>query len=191
MSDTINPTDTINSTNGLPSSWTDERTALLCKLYANGDSASLIASEIGGITRNAVIGKIHRLGLPSRPSIRTLPHSRHRAPIFRLPPSSMPRDRNLTRTINKRQRKVTPMEPEVIDYIIPPEQRRSLLELSRHTCRWPVNDVGDPDFYFCGSPNADVIENRPYCGYHMRVAYAPRRQYVEKHPFVPYRGQRA
>lgn len=193
MSDIINPTDAINPTNGLPSSWTDERVALLCKLHANGDSASLIAAELGGVTRNAVIGKCHRLGLLSRASIRTLPHGNYRATSFTLPTSRMRanRDRSLTQTINqKRQRKVPPMElPEV--YIIPPEQRCSLLELSRHTCRFPIGEPSEPDFYFCGSPEADITEDRPYCHFHMRTAYGPRRQYVEQRPFHPYRGQRA
>ena len=61
-------------------------------------------------------------------------------------------------------------EPEFIDNVIPLGQRRTLLELTEETCRWPIGDPGQPDFFFCGG---QTITGLPYCAYHSRVAYQP------------------
>jgi GcrA cell cycle regulator len=74
------------------------------------------------------------------------------------------------------------MEPEAepIDNVIPLGQRRSLLELTEDTCRWPIGDPGSPDFYFCGGP---AITSLPYCAYHSRVAYQPANARRDRRPF--------
>jgi GcrA cell cycle regulator len=59
-------------------------------------------------------------------------------------------------------------EPQLLE--IPQEQRKTLLQLNEHTCRWPVGDPGSAEFYFCGG---DATNEMPYCGYHCRVAYQP------------------
>jgi GcrA cell cycle regulator len=158
--------------------WTEERVALLTKLWADGLSASQIAAELGGITRNAVIGKVHRLGLSGR---------------AKSPSSSSPRPRkarsssHMLRVSRPLMRGNTALaydyaaepEPELIE--IPLEQRKTLLQLSDATCRWPVGDPGSTDFFFCGG---DSNEGSPYCTYHSRVAYQPasdRRR--DKRPF--------
>ena len=158
-------------------SWTDERVALLTKLWADGLSASQIAAELGGITRNAVIGKVHRLGLSGR---------------AKSPSSSAPRPRKARSSQMLRVSRpsirgnnalaydyaVEP-EPELIE--IPIEQRKTLLQLNDATCRWPVGDPGSTDFFFCGG---NSNEGSPYCSYHSRVAYQPasdRRR--DKRPF--------
>jgi GcrA cell cycle regulator len=153
-----------------PMSWNDERVELLKKLWNDGLSASQIAAELGGITRNAVIGKVHRLGLSGRaksPSS-TVPRPRKpRAPshILRIGRST----RGNTALAPIYELDIEP-EPELIENIIPIGQRCNLLELNEEKCRWPIGDPGTPEFFFCGGRS---IEGLPYCGYHSRVAYQP------------------
>jgi GcrA cell cycle regulator len=147
--------------------WTDERVELLKKLWADGLSASQIAAELGGITRNAVIGKVHRLGLSGR---------------AKSPSSSAPRPRK-ARSSGHMIRVQRPQvrgnnalaydyeveaEPEMLE--IPMEQRKTLLQLSEKTCHWPVGDPSAPDFFFCGGESAN---DQPYCTFHCRVAFQP------------------
>ena len=152
--------------------WTDERVELLKKLWADGLSASQIAGELGGITRNAVIGKVHRLGLSGRakaPSSSVPRQRKPRAPsMFRAPRPMM---RGNTALAHQPAYDYEP-EPELqpIENIIPIGQRCTLLELDQEKCHWPIGDPGQPDFFFCGGKtNAGT----PYCGYHGRVAYQP------------------
>ncbi len=159
-------------------SWTDERVERLKKLWTDGLSASQIAAELGGVTRNAVIGKVHRLGLSGR---------------AKSPSSSTPRPRkvrsggHMLRVSRPSIRGNTALaydydvepEPELIE--IPVEQRKTLLQLNEHTCRWPIGDPGSPEFFFCGG---ETVNELPYCSYHSRVAYQPaneRRR--DKRPF--------
>lgn len=158
-------------------SWTDERVELLKKLWADGLSASQIAGELGGITRNAVIGKVHRLGLSGRaksPSSSTpRPRKARSSGMLRV---SRPAIRGNTALAYEYEEAI---EPELVE--IPMEQRKTLLQLNEHTCRWPVGDPGSGDFFFCGGESATDL---PYCSYHSRVAYQPandRRR--DKRPF--------
>ena len=148
-------------------SWTDERVELLKKLWSDGLSASQIAAELGGITRNAVIGKVHRLGLSGR---------------AKRPSSSTPRPRkarssgHMIRVQRPQVRGNTALaydyeiepEPELLE--IPAEQRKTLLQLNERTCRWPVGDPSGPDFFFCGG---DAADDQPYCSSHCRMAFQP------------------
>jgi GcrA cell cycle regulator len=152
--------------------WTDDRVELLKKLWADGLSASQIAGELGGITRNAVIGKVHRLGLSGRakaPSSSVPRQRKPRAPsMYRAPRPMM---RGNTALAHMPAYDYQPeADPEPIENIIPIGQRCSLLELNDEKCHWPIGDPGQPDFFFCGGKtNAGT----PYCGYHGRVAYQP------------------
>jgi len=154
-------------------SWTDERVELLKKLWSDGLSASQIAGELGGITRNAVIGKVHRLGLSGRaksPSS-TAPRPRKpRAPshMIRVARPQM-RGNTALATQTMYDMEVEP-EPELIENVIPIGQRCSLLELTEAKCHWPIGDPSSADFFFCGG---NTLESLPYCGYHSRVAYQP------------------
>jgi GcrA cell cycle regulator len=152
-------------------SWTDERVELLKKLWADGLSASQIAAELGGITRNAVIGKVHRLGLSGRAksSSTGVPRPRKaRSPshMLRIGRSAI---RGNTALAHAYELEIE-AEPELIDNIIPIGQRRTILELNEQTCRWPVGDPGSTDFFFCGG---NTLTGLPYCAYHSRVAYQP------------------
>jgi len=152
-------------------SWTDERVELLKKLWSDGLSASQIAAELGGITRNAVIGKVHRLGLSGRaksssagaPRPRKARTSSH---MLRIGRGAIRGNTALAQAYEVE----VEAEPELIDNIIPIGQRRTILELNEQTCRWPVGDPGSGDFFFCGG---NTVSGLPYCAYHSRVAYQP------------------
>jgi GcrA cell cycle regulator len=149
-------------------SWTDERVELLKKLWSDGLSASQIAAELGGITRNAVIGKVHRLGLSGRAkSASSAPRqrkARSSSHILRLARASIRGNTALAYEIEAEAM------PELIENIIPIGQRRTILELTELTCRWPIGDPGSSEFFFCGG---NTIGGLPYCAYHSRVAYQP------------------
>jgi GcrA cell cycle regulator len=152
-------------------SWTDERVELLKKLWSDGLSASRIAAELGGITRNAVIGKVHRLGLSGRAKSASSSAPRQRKARS---PSQMLRIgrggiRGNTALAHAYDIEVE-AEPEVIDNVIPIGQRRTILELTESTCRWPIGDPGSGDFFFCGG---NAVNGLPYCAYHARIAYQP------------------
>jgi GcrA cell cycle regulator len=153
--------------------WTDDRVELLKRLWSEGLSASQIAGELGGITRNAVIGKVHRLGLSGRAKAPSSSAPRPRKPrvssqMFR-PSRPMVRGNTALATAHSYD-----YEPEAelapVENIIPMGQRCSLLELNDEKCHWPIGDPGQPDFFFCGGKTA---ASTPYCGYHGRVAYQP------------------
>jgi GcrA cell cycle regulator len=156
---------TANATTG---SWTEDRIAALTRLWAEGWSASQIAERMGSVTRNAVISKARRLGLPdrkgkyqrkARPSKRDpRKHRRQTPPVhpWRLNRSSSNRPAPPPPTLT------------VIVGSVPAGERLSLLELTENTCRWPIGDPQDANFCFCGSQTSG---NGPYCEYHARIAY--------------------
>ncbi len=150
--------------------WSDERVELLKKLWADGLSASQIAAELGGITRNAVIGKVHRLGLSGRAkspsSSAPRPRKTRQSHMLRV---ARPAMRGNTALAYDYDLDIDP-DPQPIENIIPIGQRRTLLELNEDTCRWPIGDPSTQDFFFCGGT---PITNLPYCAYHSRVAYQP------------------
>jgi GcrA cell cycle regulator len=140
-------------------------------LWTDGLSASQIAAELGGITRNAVIGKVHRLGLSGRAKSPSSTAPRPRKP--RAPGHMM----RLARPAMRGNTALAPMyeqdldsEPEQIENIIPLGQRCTLLELNENKCRWPIGDPGTSEFFVCGGA---PVDGAPYCGYHARVAYQP------------------
>ncbi len=152
------------------SAWTDGpdgNVEQLKKLWNDGLSASQIAGELGGITRNAVIGKVHRLGLSGRakhPSAAPRPPKPRSTQMLRI---SRPAFRGNTALAQAFE-----AEPDPIPYdnVIPMGQRRTILELSDSTCRWPIGDPADAEFFFCGGQSMSAL---PYCAYHSRIAYQP------------------
>ena len=150
-------------------SWTDERVETLKKLWADGLSASYIAGELGGITRNAVIGKVHRLGLAARAKSPASTGSRPRKPHAQVLRVARPVLRGNTALAQVYEYEPD-AEPEIVDNVIPMAQRRTLLELTAQTCRWPIGDPGNPDFFFCGGRS---LPDMPYCAHHSRIAYQP------------------
>lgn len=160
-------------------SWTEERVALLKKLWQDGLSASQIAGELGSVTRNAVIGKVHRLGLSGRGQPTSTIKRQRRAAAA---PSSMRRLRTTGASIGNLALQT---EFEVVeqaeyrprrDVVVPIAKRLSIEKLTEHTCKWPIGDPSHEDFHFCGH---DSLDSAPYCEYHAGVAYQspePRRR---------------
>lgn len=150
--------------------WTDERVELLKRLWAEGLSASQIASELGGVTRNAVIGKVHRLSLSGRAKAGGgVPRAR-RPRVQREPRS--PRTAMIGNTALKLHVVAQPrrMPVPIEDVVVPIPLRISILALGEKTCKWPIGDPGDEAFSFCGHLPR---ETSPYCEYHSRMAYQP------------------
>jgi GcrA cell cycle regulator len=164
--------------------WTDDRVELLKKLWADGLSASQIAAEIGNVTRNAVIGKVHRLGLSgraksSKPAAATSavaparPRKPTRAPS--APTSITPPEASnvIVAPIPMRQAPVMAVEPQLPaedDVAIPLSERVTIMDLRESMCRWPMGDPTKADFRFCGARCTPGI---PYCTHHARIAYQP------------------
>jgi GcrA cell cycle regulator len=155
-------------------SWTDERVELLKKLWADGLSASQIASQLGGVTRNAVIGKVHRLNLsgrakpassPARPR-KARPTTPHRPSGAR---SFVSGNTALKIHAHPAPRRVIVQVP-IEDLVVPISLNVSLLALNDQMCKWPIGDPGTEGFHFCGHRNFNSL---PYCEYHSRLAYQP------------------
>ena len=153
-------------------SWTDERVELLRKLWLDGLSASQIAAELAhGITRNAVIGKVHRLGLSGRVKAQApaAPRQRTRSAAPRpAPRPSAPIARGNLAVAFRPMEAPEPLPME--DVVIPMSEMVTIMELREGMCRWPVGDPTTPEFRFCGSKGASV---GPYCQHHARIAYQP------------------
>ena len=144
--------------------WNPERIEQLRNCVGAGLTCSQIAAEIG-VTRNAVIGKIHRLGLsPGRP-----PAGPGRAPAPRLRQARPATQRELLRLIQADAPNVDDPTNSGLAIVDSP-QRCSLLELAQSKCRWPISDRGAADFDFCGN---EAIKGFSYCAGHARMAYRP------------------
>lgn len=150
-----------------PPTWTDERTTMLEALWNKGYSASIIADKLGGVSRNAVLGKAFRLKLPMR-----VPSQRKAwtAPQRRKGPERR-RETILLMPKGKPKSKLAELLAEAIP---PPAEndvaRVSLMDLERHHCRFPVGDPKLADFGFCG---CKPFPGSPYCEAHARRAYTP------------------
>jgi GcrA cell cycle regulator len=154
-------------------SWNDERVDALKKLWADGLSASQIAGRLGGVTRNAVIGKVHRLGLAGRATTSRM--KSHRMPRVRTaraaknlmrgqrPAVGNPAFRNLFGESE-------PYVPPAEEVVIPLNERKYIQTLTESCCRWPIGDPQQPDFHFCGKSK---VPGLPYCEVHARRAFQP------------------
>lgn len=172
-------------------SWTDERVELLKKMWTEGQSASQIAKELGGVTRNAVIGKVHRLGLSNRAGAASSPAPEKKsaktdtAASKRTAPKSSAQEKVVEVTAAPRKPIVPagqPLPPQPSANEIPPEtlanvrevekkaKKISLMELTERTCKWPIGDPATEDFWFCGLA---VQPGKPYCEAHVSVAFQP------------------
>lgn len=154
-------------------SWTDERVARLTKLWSEGLSASQVAAELGGVTRNAVIGKIHRLGLSGRDKPATKTGTRQkrtaRANGYTRTNRSAPRATKSNGVANLA--KSSPQPPErTVDLVAPEPLRIKLVNLTESTCKWPLGDPQEAKFSFCGHA---IKTDTPYCEYHSKLAYQP------------------
>ena len=162
--------------------WTDERVELLKKLWTDGLSASQIAAELGNVTRNAVIGKVHRLGLSGRAkdakpaaSAAARPRKATRAPSAPTPIAPQPHVNSNVNNVVVAPIALQPVVEEPVmlpddDVAIPMSERVTIMDLRESMCRWPMGDPTKPEFRFCG---ARSITGLPYCTHHARIAYQP------------------
>ncbi len=140
------------------SDWSDDRVASLTRLWGEGRTASYIAVELGGVTRSAVIGKVHRLNLdPRRVTIR-LPSLNQNRPHKRVSFVSV--------------KPKNPVPPQMLMGEPAPNPVYSLFDLERAHCRYPYGEPGAADFHYCGGKS---IKGRSYCGPHHQLAYQPKR----------------
>ena len=151
--------------------WTDERVEILKKLWAEGLSASQIAREMGeGVTRNAIIGKVHRLKLsgratPSRPPRpRAKPASKPKAAAAAAP------NRSSSSAPARQSAAMTPPPPPLEPKALPNGEFATVLTLTNHICKWPIGDPATPEFRFCGRRSK---AGSPYCDTHAAQAYQP------------------
>ncbi|MFP4097400.1 MAG: GcrA family cell cycle regulator [Alphaproteobacteria bacterium] len=150
-------------------SWTEERVSLLTKLWGEGHTAAEIAKQLGGVTRNAVIGKAHRLKLSNRVS----PIQQNKKPANKnverktskksvsSPNPSLGNARVETSALSSREKKKITHNKKAGDLY-------SLMDLKPRMCRWPCGDPKHGDFGFCGD---NAMPGLPYCEEHAKMAY--------------------
>ena len=140
-------------------SWTEERIGKLKELWGKGSSASQIAEIIGGVSRNAVIGKAHRLNLSSK--IKT-----------RSASSNQDFQNNLDENNSKQKRgRKSKFQSLIIEKDFEPENPKKLEELDESSCKWPVGHPEEKTFYFCGRSS---LKDFSYCKLHLLYAYQPK-----------------
>jgi len=140
-------------------SWNEEKVEKLKELWGKGSTASQIAEIIGGISRNAVIGKAHRLNLSSK--IKT-----------RNASSSQNFDNNLEENSSKQRRgKKSKFQSLIIEKDFEPENPKKLEELDESSCKWPIGHPEEQSFYFCGRSS---LKDFSYCKLHLLYAYQPK-----------------
>ena len=140
-------------------SWTEEKVAKLRELWGKGNTASQIAEIIGGISRNAVIGKAHRLNLSAK--IKT------RAAASNQNLNNSLEEKNI-KTIRSRKSKFKSL---IIDKDFEPENPKQLEELDENSCKWPIGHPDEDNFYFCGRSS---LKDFSYCKLHLLYAYQPK-----------------
>ena len=139
-------------------SWNDEKVAKLKELWGKGNTASQIAEIIGGLSRNAVIGKAHRLNLSSKIKTRVSSNQNFQNGI----------NENITK--QKKGRK-SRFQSLIIEKDFEPENPKKLEELDDDSCKWPVGHPEEESFYFCGRSS---LKDFSYCKLHLLYAYQPK-----------------
>ena len=139
--------------------WNDEKVDKLKELWGKGNTASQIAEIIGGISRNAVIGKAHRLNLSSKIKTRNVS-------------SSQSFDNNSEENNYKqKQLRKSKFKSLIIEKDFEPENPKKLEELDESSCKWPIGHPEEESFYFCGRSS---LKDFSYCKLHLLYAYQPK-----------------
>ena len=147
-------------------SWTEEREQKLRELWEKDYTASQIAEMLGDTTRNAVIGKAHRLKLAARATSKQ---------------SRIPKRQNITANSvpNKQEGYISRksrFKSLLLDKNFETENPKKLEELSDKNCRWPIGHPDEKNFYFCGR---NPVESFSYCKLHVLYAFQPKNQKEE------------
>jgi len=140
-------------------SWTEEKVAKLKELWGKGNTASQIAEIIGGISRNAVIGKAHRLNLSAKIKTRTAASNKN--------------FENSLEEKNIKTKKFTrgKFKSLIIEKDFEPENPKQLEELTDNDCKYPIGHPNEKEFYFCGRSS---LKDFSYCKLHLLYAYQSR-----------------
>ena len=141
-------------------SWTEQKIEILKKLWGSGKTASQIAEIIGGISRNAVIGKAHRLNLSAKIKTRSVKSNQNfdNATI----------EKNIQTSKKVRKSKFRSL---IIEKNFEPENPKQLEELDENSCKWPIGHPNENSFYFCGWSS---LKDFSYCKLHILYAYQPK-----------------
>ena len=140
-------------------SWTDDKIDKLKKLWGQGNTASQIAEIIGGVSRNAVIGKAHRLNLSAKIKTRT---------------AASNKDFDSTmegKEIKSNRGRKSKFKSLIIEKDFEPENPKQLEELDENSCKWPIGHPDEKSFYFCGRSS---LKDFSYCKLHLLYAYQPK-----------------
>ena len=140
-------------------SWTEEKVNKLKELWGKGNTASQIAEIIGGITRNAVIGKAHRLNLSAKIKTRAVPPSENHNNVVENRNNKLRRGRR------------SKFKSLIIEKDFEPENPKQLEELDENSCKWPIGHPDEKSFYFCGISS---LKDFSYCKLHLLYAYQPK-----------------
>ena len=140
-------------------SWTEEKVAKLKELWGKGNTASQIAEIIGGISRNAVIGKAHRLNLSAKIKTRSANVSQN---------SKSFNGNSKVKSVKGRRNKFKSL---IIEKDFEPENPKQLEELEDGVCRYPIGHPDEKDFYFCGRTS---VKDFSYCKLHLLYSYVPK-----------------
>ena len=140
-------------------SWNEEKVAKLKELWGKGNTASQIAEIIGGLSRNAVIGKAHRLNLSSKVKIRSA-----------VSHQNFQNDAGENIQKQRRGRK-SKFQSLIIEKDFEPENPKKLEELDESLCKWPIGHPEEEAFYFCGRSS---LKDFSYCKLHLLYAYQPK-----------------
>ena len=151
-------------------SWTEEKVAKLKDLWGKGSTASQIAEILGGVSRNAVIGKAHRLNLSGK--IITKKVSKHQKI-------------NSQKNSNFKKIRRGKFKSIIIEKDFEPENPKQLEELDENSCKWPIGHPNEENFYFCGRTS---LKDFSYCKLHLLYAFQPKNKkedIVDKDTEVP------
>jgi len=140
-------------------SWTEDKVAKLKELWGKGNTASQIAEIIGGISRNAVIGKAHRLNLSAKIKTRTATSNQN----FN---NSL-----LDKNSNSKRIRRSKFKSLIIEKDFEPENPKQLEELDENSCKWPIGHPDEKSFYFCGRSS---MKDFSYCKLHILYAFQPK-----------------